>query len=461
MSHLLWGGRFEEGLDAHAKVFSYSLTTDARMALQDIAVNYAHANALAKAGVLTQKEVDRLRECLVKLSDQFRRDPSVLLGDDEDIHSCIERLVTERLGDLGKKLHTGKSRNDQVLTDARLWMMEWTHGVLAGLLQIRKQLWHLADANFGVLMPGFTHFQPAQPVLLSHHLLAYYEMFTRDEMRFLEALEEVDACPLGSGALAGNNYGLDREEVARELGFSRVTQNSMDAVADRDFMLVFLSACSICMTHLSRICEEWVVWSSPLFGFITIGDAFTTGSSIMPQKKNPDMAELIRGKSGRVLGDLVGLHHALKGLPLTYNRDLQEDKGLVFDAADTVSHSLHVFSGMLGSLTFHADKMRAALEAGFLNATELADYLVGKGVPFREAHEQTGKVVRYAGEAGKTLQQLSVPEFRQFAPGCEDDVFEALDFQTAVAKKSVLGGTAPESVRDQLNRIQEALNDGG
>lgn len=451
----LWGGRFEGGLDPDAKRFSYSLHIDKRLAQYDIAVNQVHAKALAQKGIFSEDEAVAVCECLDELSTLFSDQESILLGDDEDIHSCIERHVTEKLGDLGKKLHTGKSRNDQVITDTRLFIKDACQDVIQLLSSLRYVLWCLASEHVDTIFPGMTHFQPAQPVLFAHHLLAYYEKFTRDQDRFEYCFSTTDVCSLGAGALAGNNYGLDREFVAEQLGFSRVTTNSMDTVSDRDFLLEFLSFSSICMTHLSRFCEELIVWNSPLVGFINIGDAFTTGSSIMPQKKNPDIAELIRGKSGRVIGNLMSLHHILKGLPLTYNRDLQEDKELMFDSVDTLQQSIHCFTKMIKTMTLNQDVIYTAMSKGYLLATDFADYLVRKGVPFRESHEITGKTVNYAIQIKKQLEELTLAEFHQFSSYVEEDVYHALTFEAAIQAKYVLGGTAKTEVEKQLKQIGE------
>jgi len=455
MDKKLWGGRFEEGLDPDAKELSYSLHIDKRLAQYDIAVNQAHARALAAKGIFTEDELSSVLACLDDLSDLFSTNEESVLGDDEDIHSCIERNVTERLGELGKKLHTGKSRNDQVITDTRLFIKDACQDVIQLLITLRFTLWSLAQDHVDTIFPGMTHFQPAQPVLFAHHLLAYYEKFTRDQHRFEFCFDTADSSSLGAGALAGNNYGLDREFIAESLEFSSVTQNSMDTVSDRDFLLEFCSFSSMCMTHLSRFCEEIVVWNSPLLGFISLGDSFTTGSSIMPQKKNPDIAELIRGKAGRVLGHLVSLQHTLKGLPLTYNRDLQEDKELMFDTVDTIQSSLNCFTKMLTTLTLNKEHINKALSQGYLLATDFADYLVYKGVPFRESHEITGKTVNYAVSTQKQLEELTLDEFKQFSSLVEEDVYLALTLESSIKAKSTLGGTATYQVQQQIRRIGE------
>jgi argininosuccinate lyase len=458
MTKKLWGERFEKGLAPSAIKLSYSVHSDKRLVQYDIRVNQAHAKALEKAGIFTSEESQSVQNCLTQLSHDFQNGAdlaNLLVDTDEDIHSCIERLVTDRLGDLGKKLHTGKSRNDQVITDSRLFIKDQCQTVQSLLIQLNQALIQLATRYQSVIFPGFTHFQPAQPVLFAHHILAYIEMFGRDLTRFKAAFETADVCPLGSAALAGNSYGLDRELVTKELGFSKLTQNSMDAVADRDFILEFVAASSFCMTHLSRFCEEIIIWNSPIMNFIQLGDDFTTGSSIMPQKKNPDMAELIRGKSGRILGHLTGLQHTLKGLPLTYNRDLQEDKEVMFDTADTIIESLTCFSEMVATMTLNEDTIRASLETGYLTATEFADYLARKGVPFRQSHEITGKVVNYAIKNSKKLDELTQEEFCQFSTHVDKDVYDAITVEAAIASKNGVGGTAKEQVAAQLKRVSK------
>ncbi len=451
----LWGGRFEKGLSESAKAFSYSLHIDKRLVQYDIKVNRAHAKALQHADIFTKEEWESVDSCLAKLAMEFTLNPDTLLGDDEDIHSCLERHVTERCGDLGKKLHTGKSRNDQVITDTRLFVKEATLETLRLLTALQRTFFELACTHERVIFPGFTHTQPAQPVLLSHHFLAYYEKFSRDSIRFEAVLEAADVCTLGSGALAGNNYKLDRVLVASELGFRKISKNSMDAVADRDFILDYLNAATTCMTHLSRISDELILFTSPAYGFFNLGDDFTTGSSIMPQKKNPDIAELIRGKTGRVLGNLVALYQALKGLPLTYHRDLQEDKEILFDSIDTLCGSLENMVGMLNTLTLNPEAIQKALKKGYLTATELADYLVKKEVPFREAHEITGKIIMEAVKNKKELQDLTLVELKQFSKKIGPDIGKALMIETAVEAKDVIGGTAFTQVASQLQHIAE------
>eukprot|EP01047_Picozoa_sp_COSAG01_P004032 COSAG01_NODE_128_length_24936_cov_324.347264_16_plen_460_part_00 len=451
----LWGGRFEGGLSQEARDFSYTLQSDLRLVQYDLQVNQAQAQLLTDAGVLTAEENDTLQRCLVELSTDFKDKPEDLLADDEDIHSCVERLVTARCGDLGKKLHTGKSRNDQVITDVRFFVKHESDQVQTLLRELIQTLIQLAEAHEGLVFPGFTHFQVAQPVLFAHHCLAYVEMLQRDIKRFESVYASADVCALGSAALAGNNYGLDREKAREIMGFASLTANSMDAVADRDFIFEALSASALSMLHLSRLSEELVLWSSDLLGFVTLGDDYSTGSSIMPQKKNPDIAELIRGKSARVSANVTAMMQLLKALPLTYNRDLQEDKPLLFDSVDTLKASLTCMRGMLKSLTVNPDAISAVLNKGYALATELADYLVKKGLPFRDCHHICGEVVRYAIKEAKSMQDLSLDEFKQFSSAIEQDVYDVLTFEAAVASKSVYGGTAPEQVKQQLKRLKE------
>ena len=444
---ILWGGRFQKAFDDVAKHMSYSLSVDNRLFVYDIQTNTAHAKALHRSGYLTQWECEQLVNTLASLQPPTGKEP------DEDVHSYVERNVTELLGDLGKKLHTGKSRNDQVMTDVRLFLKEAIEALMEDIAQLRACLVSRAVGVLDIVIPGFTHFQPAQPVSLAHQLLAYYDQFSRDQDRMAQVLERVVICPLGSGALAGNNYGIDRQFVADCLGFKYVSTNSMDAVADRDFMLEFLSAASICMTHLSRFCEELVLWNSPLIKFVDIGDDFTTGSSLMPQKKNPDIAELIRGKSGRVLGHYVALTHIMKALPLTYNRDFQEDKIPLFDTVDTLAVCVRCFVKMFESLQFNQIGIQEALKKGYMLATDLADYLVAKGIPFRQAHDITGQLVLFASQSKKGLEELTISEFNNICDKIQEDVYEVFDYLVAVNKKDVEGGTAIDRVKKRLDEI--------
>lgn len=453
----LWGGRFKKTLDPSAIELSYSLESDKRLVFYDIEVNKAHAKALNKAGYLTDSEVSKLDLELEKLAHDFKENPDELYSNDEDIHSCIERLITDRCGTLGKKMHTGKSRNDQVITDTRMFTKDAISRIKHELQLLISTLVKLATDHHDVMFPGFTHFQPAQPVLFSHHLLAYCEQFFRDLDRFDAAFKAADICALGSGAMAGNNYNLDRELIAKTLGFSRISTNSMDAVSDRDFICDCLHACSVVMTHLSRFCEEIIIFTSPLVGFFQLGDDFTTGSSLMPQKKNPDIAELIRGKTGRVHSHWIALQTTLKGLPLTYNRDLQEDKVFLFDAVDTVELSCNCFHKMINTLTLNKEAILTGLHKGYGVATDLADYLVSIDIAFRDAHDLTGEIVLFAIENKKQLHELTLAEFQTFSPKIKEDVFSKITYEAAIKAKSIVGGTASARVREQLEKLKEKI----
>ena len=453
----LWGGRFEDAPAEFTQEFGASLPVDKRMWESDIAGSKAHAKMLAKQGIISEKDAEDIRSGLDDIARQIEDGSFDFEIEDEDIHMSIERSLTEVIGAAGGRLHTGRSRNDQVATDTRLHSKKLARGLMHQLLDIRGALLEVATREFGVVMPGYTHMQKAQPVLFSHHMLAYYWMFTRDFVRVRAAYDAADVLPLGSAALAGTTYPLDRDFVADELGFSEVSKNSMDAVSDRDFLLDLTYACSVAMMHLSRICEEFIYWSSNEFQFIRLSDAYSTGSSIMPQKKNPDFAELIRGKTGRVYGDLMGLLTTLKGLPLAYNKDMQEDKEGVFDAVDTLSDSLVVMTGMIRTMTVNADAMRKGAHGGFMAATDLADYLVGKGMPFRDAHAVVGRLVLECEKRGKTLQELSVDELKQADPLFDAGALDAVDIDKIVARRITAGGTGHDAVKVQLDQARERL----
>lgn len=453
----LWGGRFEDAPAEFTQEFGASLPVDKRMWESDIAGSKAHAKMLAKQGIISEKDAEDIRSGLDDIARQIEDGSFDFEIEDEDIHMSIERNLTEAIGAAGGRLHTGRSRNDQVATDTRLHSKKLARGLMHQLLDIRGALLEVATREFGVVMPGYTHMQKAQPVLFSHHMLAYYWMFTRDFVRVRAAYDAADVLPLGSAALAGTTYPLDRDFVADELGFSEVSKNSMDAVSDRDFLLDLTYACSVAMMHLSRMCEEFIYWSSNEFQFIRLSDAYSTGSSIMPQKKNPDFAELIRGKTGRVYGDLMGLLTTLKGLPLAYNKDMQEDKEGVFDAVDTLSNSLVVMTGMIRTMTVNADAMRKGAHGGFMAATDLADYLVGKGMPFRDAHAVVGRLVLECEKRGKTLQELSVDELKQADPLFDAGALDAVDIDKIVARRITAGGTGHDAVKVQLDQARERL----
>lgn len=452
----LWGGRFGKETDARVRDFQDSLSFDFRLWPYDIQASRAHARMLLKIGVLTPEEEEALGRGLDKIYQSFAAGKVAPVGE-EDIHSLIEALLVKWVGEVGKKLHTGRSRNDQVAAALRLYLRDELHAVRGLLRELRRVLVELAAEHVETLMPGYTHLQPAQPVTLAHHLLAYYEMFTRDEARFEECQQRTNVSPLGAGALAGTTLPLDREFVAEALGFEAVAQNSMDAVSDRDFVVEFCAAAALTMVHLSRLGEEIILWSTPRFGFVTLDDAFATGSSMMPQKKNPDVAELCRGKTGRVIGNLTGMLTLLKGLPLTYNKDLQEDKPLIFDTVDTLRGALEVFIPMLQTLRVNREQMALAAREGFLTATDLAEYLVRKGLPFREAHEIAGRIVLYCLEQEKNLETLSLEEYRRFAAVVDADVFEAVRLETALAARRLTGGPAPNTVRKRIAELRRAL----
>ena len=454
----LWAGRFSAAPTGELERFGASLPFDKRMWRQDIRGSKAHAAMLAHQGVISQQDADAIRAGLDVIAGQIERGEFTFDVDrDEDIHMAIERVLTENIGPAGGRLHTGRSRNDQTAVDTHLIARDLADEILASLAKLEAVLLDRAQGEFGVVMPGYTHMQPAQPVLLSHHLLAYFWMFNRDFRRVSAAREAANVCPLGAAALAGTTYPLDRHMTAEALGFSGPTANSMDSVSDRDYLLDLIYACSVCQVHLSRLCEELVWWSSAEFGFVEMDDAHSTGSSIMPQKKNPDFAELVRGKSGRVVGDLTSLLVTVKGTPLTYDKDLQEDKEPLFDAADTVLGSLMACSGMLATCTFKEERMREASHEGYMAATDLADYLVGKGLPFRQAHAVVGRIVGDCVREGVTLQQLSTDELRSYSELFDDDAHEALDIDSIVRRRTTFGGTGHEAVRAQLKLATEAL----
>ena len=454
----LWAGRFSAAPTGELERFGASLPFDKRMWRQDIRGSKAHAAMLAHQGVISQQDADAIRAGLDDIAGQIERGEFAFDVDrDEDIHMAIERVLTENIGPAGGRLHTGRSRNDQTAVDTHLIARDLADEILASLAKLEAVLLDRAQGEFGVVMPGYTHMQPAQPVLLSHHLLAYFWMFNRDFRRVSAAREAANVCPLGAAALAGTTYPLDRHMTAEALGFSGPTANSMDSVSDRDYLLDLIYACSVCQVHLSRLCEELVWWSSAEFGFVEMDDAHSTGSSIMPQKKNPDFAELVRGKSGRVVGDLTSLLVTVKGTPLTYDKDLQEDKEPLFDAADTVIGSLMACTGMLATCMFKEERMRDASHEGYMAATDLADYLVGKGLPFRQAHAVVGRIVGDCVREGVTLQQLSTDELRSYSELFDDDAHEALDIDSIVRRRTTFGGTGHEAVRAQLKLATEAL----
>ncbi len=445
-----WGGRFAEETDELVQRLNASVGFDKRLYDEDIDGSVAHATMLADRGVISAEDAGEIRNGL----ESIRADIEVGEFDWrvglEDVHMNIEHRLSERIGAAGGRLHTGRSRNDQVATDLRLWLMRRIDELVAEIDALQGALLEVCDRDGEAVLPGYTHLQRAQPVLLAHHLLAYFEMLDRDRGRLVDCRRRTAECPLGSAALAGTPFPLDRGATAHALGFSRPMRNSLDGVADRDFAVEFAAAASLAMVHLSRLAEELVVWSSQEFAFVELGDAFATGSSIMPQKKNPDIPELVRGKTGRVFGDLVALLTVLKGLPLAYNKDLQEDKEALFDAADTLRDCLTAMARLLPACTFDAERMRSACDAGFVTATDVADYLAKRGLPFREAHHVVGRLVGWCIAEGRTLTSLALPEFQHFSAAFEEDILEAVTVEASVAARTSEGGTAPERVRVAL-----------
>ncbi|MCL1890905.1 MAG: argininosuccinate lyase [Coriobacteriia bacterium] len=459
----LWGGRFEGGVAEAMQSFGASLPVDNRLWKEDIQGSIAHAQMLGAQDIIPAADADKIVAGLESIAADIEAENWDFFDlADEDIHMNIERELTQRIGEAGGKLHTGRSRNDQVATDMRLYCKGECAELAAALNQLRATLIKKAEAHLTpgkeTIMPGYTHLQKAQPVLFAHHLMAYQWMFARDCKRFMAAAEAADVLVLGSAALAGTTYALDRDAVATALGFASVSPNSLDAVSDRDFICDAVYASTLAMVHLSRLCEELILWSSDEFGFITLDDAYATGSSIMPQKKNPDFAELTRGKTGRVIGDLVGLLTTLKGLPLAYNKDLQEDKEGAFDAFDTLAVCLEAVCGMIDTMQVNAEAMAAGAQGGFMAATDLADYLVGKGVAFREAHEIVGRVVLSCEQAGRCLQDLSSAELAKIDEHFGDDALEVIDIRTVVAQRTTVGGTAPKRVAEQIAQAKKLLS---
>jgi len=451
----LWGGRFSQPTDRFVEEFTASIDFDKRLYHQDIRGSIAHATMLGKQGIIPMEDVEAIVSGLRKILEEIEAgtfDFSVSL---EDIHMNIEARLSERIGEAGKRLHTGRSRNDQVALDIRLYLRDEITAICAYLDMLIDSLVSQAEKHLGVIMPGFTHLQTAQPILFSHHLLAYVEMFSRDKSRMEDCQRRMNVLPLGAGALAGTTFPIDREHVAELLDFSGVTRNSLDSVSDRDFALEFLSASSILMMHLSRFAEELILWSTSEFKFIELSDSFCTGSSIMPQKKNPDVPELVRGKTGRVYGNLIALLTVMKGLPLAYNKDMQEDKEPLFDTIDTVKGSLKIFADMVREMEIVESKMRSAAGAGFSTATDVADYLVRKGLPFRDAHEVVGKAVRYCIENDQDLTDLSPAEWQIFSGLIGDDIYDAITLEASVNARRATGGTAEERVRAEIERIKE------
>ncbi len=453
----LWGGRFDEGSSDITERISKSVHFDSRMYIQDIRGSIAHARMLEKMGILSSAELDSIIKGLERIRREIDAGEFEFLSSREDIHMNIEAALTERIGDAGKRLHTGRSRNDQVAVDIRMYIRDQAAVIDSLLVKLVEELVVLAEKNVDVIMPGYTHMQVAQPVRFSHHMLAYAWQLLRDRGRLKSAVDACGSLPLGSGALAGVNYMNDREFLKSELGFNNIVMNSMDAVSDRDFALDFLYFSAVLGMHLSRFCEELVLWSSSEFGFIRLSDSVTTGSSIMPQKRNPDVAELIRGKSGRLYGNLVSLLTVLKGLPMTYNRDMQEDKEPLFDSIDTVKLSLEGMLEMIPAMEINRDRMREGVYKNFSTATDLADYLVKKGVPFRESHEISGKIVRYCETEKKDFFRLTSAELKTFSPLIDDEIGEILDPEKATERKLSAGSTSTDSVLKQIGLIRKII----
>ena len=457
----LWAGRFQKEIDEKTNDFNSSIRFDSRMAQEDIAGSMAHAAMLAKQGIISAADGEKIREGLAGIAADLESGALTIDPHAEDIHTFVEGELTARIGDAGKRLHTGRSRNDQVALDVRLYLKNAATPLRKQLTELIDVLCGKAEAYAEAIMPGYTHMQRAQPVTFGHHLMAYAEMFLRDIGRLDDAVKRMDVSPLGSGALASTTYPLDRQAVARELGLGGVTHNSLDGVSDRDFTVELAAALSLIMVHLSRFSEEIILWCSWEFKFVELDDAFSTGSSIMPQKKNPDIAELVRGKSGRVFGDLITLLTMMKGLPLAYNKDMQEDKEAIFDAFDTVKMCLTAFIPMIDTMKVLPDNMRRAAAGGFINATDCADYLVGKGLPFRDAYKATGTLVALCIDKGLTLETLPLEEYTAVCDAFDEGVYEAIALERCAALRRVYGGPAPENVREQVKRVRGLIKGEG
>jgi argininosuccinate lyase len=459
MADKMWSGRFTLPTDKFVEEFNASVHFDNRFYKYDIKGSTAHAKMLAKQGIISQKDCDDIVQGLSQVLEEIESGQFQWKTEDEDIHMAVEKRLTELVGDAGKRLHTARSRNDQVAVDFRMYLKAEITEIQALIAVLLKTLVTKAHSNKDVMMPGFTHLQTAQPVLFAHWLLAYFQMLKRDFSRFADCAERMDFCPLGAGALAGTTFNIDRHFTAEELGFTAPTENSLDSVSDRDFAIEFLSACAICQMHLSRFSEELIIYSTSEFSFIELSDDFCTGSSIMPQKKNPDMPELIRGKTGRVYGSLISLLTTMKGLPLAYNKDMQEDKEPVFDALDTLKASLKIFAPMVDKMSLHTDKMEKSAGAGYSTATDLADYLVRKGVPFRQSHHIVGSAVAYAISKGVDLSRLSLKEFAQFTDVIGEDIYQFITVRASVNSRSAYGGTSESSVKEQLKNATKFINE--
>jgi argininosuccinate lyase len=454
----LWGGRFSKSTDAMVDDFNSSIRFDSRMYKQDIKGSMAHVKMLGKCGIISAEDSALIYKTLKEIMLDIEKGVVDFEIDAEDIHMNIEKILTERIGDVAKRLHTGRSRNDQVALDIRMYLKDEIKAINTMIKKLIEVLVSMAESNLNTIMPGYTHLQRAQPISLAHHLMAYVEMLLRDIDRLADCYKRLDVMPLGSGALAGTTYPLDRAMVAGELGFSAITENSIDGVSDRDFAIELASCLSILMMHLSRFSEEIILWCSHEFSFIELDDAFSTGSSIMPQKKNPDIAELVRGKSGRVYGNLVALFTVMKALPLAYNKDMQEDKEAIFDSIDTVKMCLPVFTNMVKTMKVRENKMLSAAKGGFTNATDIADYLVKKGTPFRVSHEIIGKMVAYCIKNNRNIDELTLQELKSFSEKFESDVYEAISLETCVNERKLPGGPAKVNVKNAITKVKRKLN---
>ena len=453
----LWGGRFTKEENTLVNDFNASLRFDRRFYRQDIRGSIAHATMLGKQGILSEDECKLICDGLSRILAELDRGTLAFDEEAEDIHSFIEATLTERIGDAGKKLHTGRSRNDQVALDMKLYVRDEIDETMRRITELLKVIHRLMKENVDTIMPGFTHLQKAQPVTLAHHLGAYMEMFKRDYSRLADVRSRMNFCPLGAGALAGTTYDLDRKYTAKLLGFDGPTANSMDSVSDRDYVIEYLDACALIMMHLSRFCEEYIVWNTDEYRFISVDDAYSTGSSIMPQKKNPDIAELIRGKTGRVYGALTSMLTTMKGLPLAYNKDMQEDKELTFDAIDTVKGCLTLFTNMLGTTKFRSEIMEQSAAGGFTNATDAADYLVKHGVPFRDAHGIIGQLVLACEERGCTLDTLPLYDYQTICPAFQEDIYDAISLKTCVSKRNTIGAPGPDALKREIEADEAFL----
>ncbi len=454
----LWGGRFTKGTDEAVKEFNDSLPFDQRLYREDIRGSIAHARMLGIQGIISPEDSAKIEEGLNGILADIESGALTFEGGYEDIHSFVEAHLTDRIGEAGKRLHTGRSRNDQVALDMKLYTRRKAEEIREDVLGLLEVLADLMEKHIGTYMPGFTHLQKAQPTTLAHHLGAYFEMFRRDVTRLNDTIVRMNECPLGAGAMAGTTYPLDREYTAEALSFDRPTRNSMDSVSDRDYLIEFLSDLSLIMMHLSRFSEELILWNSNEYRFVEMDDAFSTGSSIMPQKKNPDICELVRGKTGRVYGDLVSLLTTMKAIPLAYNKDMQEDKEPAFDAIDTAQSCVRLFAQMLSTVTFREDVMRRSAVLGFTNATDAADYLVGKGVPFRDAHGIIGRIVLYCIERNESIDDLSLEELRSFSPVFDEDIYDAISLETCVEKRLTAGAPGSDAMRDEISESRRWLD---